>query len=114
MSKTHFTLEESDEEICTINTLSKLLKKIIDGGDKRIYLRGLSDFKDDLIPSIGREHHFIGKTVTFDNHHEKQLLSRVRRQAYAQWNRVPNEWESIILARHHGLPNRLLAFERPS
>lgn len=36
------------------------------------------------------------------------MLRRFRRYAYAHFQRVPTEWETLFLARHHGLPTRLL------
>ena len=60
------------------------------------------------MPSIGRCQHYAGKSVVFSAREEQSLLKRFRRYAYEYFRRVPTEWETLFLARHHGLPTRLL------
>ena len=60
------------------------------------------------MPSIGRRQHYAGKAVMFTEKEERSLLKRFRRYAYEYFKRVPTEWETLFLARHHGLPTRLL------
>ena len=60
------------------------------------------------MPSIGREQYYAGKSVTFSEKQERSLLKRFRRYAYEYFRHVPTEWETLFLARHHGLPTRLL------
>ena len=73
-----------------------------------VYLRGQDDINDGLVPSIGREHRYAGKSCKFDLRQEKNLLHRFRRRSYNHYNRVLDPWETLFLARHHGLPTRLL------
>lgn len=61
-----------------------------------------------MIPSIGRSHSFGGRSRTFDREIERRLLHRFRRYAYAFGARELTEWEALFVARHHGLPVRLL------
>ncbi len=95
-------------EITNVASLLDAIKEFINGGDPRVYLRGVGDTTYSPLPSIGRKHHYIGRPYTFTRLNERQMLSRFRRHAFAQWNRIPTEWEALFLARHHGLPVRLL------
>jgi len=74
----------------------------------RMYFRGHGEPINALVPSIGRKQYYIGKSILFDRHKERELLSRFRRHAYEHFQRLPTEWETLFLARHHGLPTRLL------
>lgn len=74
----------------------------------RLYFRGHGEPVHALVPSIGRKQYFLGKSLVFDRRKERELLSRFRRYAYEYFQRPPTEWETLFLARHHGLPTRLL------
>lgn len=39
---------------------------------------------------------------------ERRILDRFRRRAYSLTHGVLNEWEIMFIARHHGLPTRIL------
>jgi hypothetical protein len=73
-----------------------------------VWLRGLSDKRYKLIPSIGRDHTFAGRTIKFDNKLERRLLNRFKRYAYGILGHKLTEWEWLFLARHHSLPVRIL------
>lgn len=73
-----------------------------------VWLRGMSKECYLLVPSVGREHRFAGKTKTIDLVLERELLHRFRRHAFEYFGRKLTEWEALIVARHHGLPVRLL------
>jgi len=74
-----------------------------------VYLRGQRDSGYGLRPSIGRKHSFGGKVIDrFTEEQERNLLHRFRRYAYLHCRRDIGPWEALILARHHGLPVRLL------
>lgn len=74
-----------------------------------VWLRGLQDKeKHKLLPSIGREYEFAGQSFSFNEKSEEQLLQRFRRYAYKYISRPLRRWEAIVLARHHGLPVRLM------
>lgn len=72
------------------------------------YFRGEPKLSETLQPSIGRRHYYAGKSITFTAQQERLMLHRFRRHAYSHFQRVPTEWETLFLARHHGLPTRLL------
>ena len=72
------------------------------------YFRGEPKLSETLQPSIGRRHYYAGKSITFTAEQERRMLHRFRRHAYSHFQRVPTEWETLFLARHHGLPTRLL------
>ena len=73
-----------------------------------VWLRGLSSDEYDLVPSIGRPHEFGGKKATFDDKHERNMLHRFRRYAFQFLGHTPTDWDALFIARHHGLPVRLL------
>ncbi len=80
-------------------------------GESRTYFRAESaeaGRRPEPQPSIGRGYWFLGRFHQFSERDERQLLSRFRRRADEFLGRVPTVWESIIIARHHGLPVRLL------
>ena len=79
-----------------------------------LYLRGQPDENWGLRPSIARldQKKVAGKAVQVAKDtagvQEKALLHRFRRHTYEERGRVLTEWEALFLARHHGLPVRLL------
>src|SRR5687767_12837681 len=94
-----------------IRELEHFLKSIRDFGGRgpaQTYFRGQGEPVEQLMPSIGRRQNYAGKSVTFTEKEERALLKRFRRYAYEYFKRVPTEWETLFLARHHGLPTRLL------
>jgi hypothetical protein len=78
------------------------------GNTFECYFRGEPKLGETLQPSIGRRHYYAGKSIVFTPAQERLMLHRFRRHAYAHFQRVPTEWETLFLARHHGLPTRLL------
>jgi hypothetical protein len=79
-----------------------------------LYLRGVPDEAWTLRTSIALlcQRKVAGKPVPVSKDtalvQEKALLHRFRRHTYEERGRVLSEWESLFLARHHGLPVRLL------
>jgi len=91
--------------------LSRRINEIKKKNDlTQLWYRGHSDAgKHRLVPSIGRQHKYGGKSVDgFDPKQERNLLHRFRRRAYPYVGRILNEWEALFLARHHELPTRIL------
>ena len=71
------------------------------------YFRG-DPFNRALRPSIGHDLRFAGRTLVADEPTERKLLNRFRRFAWSHLNRVQSDWEALFLARHYGLPTRIL------
>jgi hypothetical protein len=84
------------------------IKRFAGKGDSHLYFRGHGEPTNALVPSIGRKHFYLDQSLCFDETGERQLLARFRRHAYEHFGRLPNQWETLFLARHHGLPTRLL------
>lgn len=96
-----------------ILSVSDLVKRVanIDGPS---YFRGLPNQSWGLIPTIAwmKERKLNGLPVRVREDvadvQEQFLLHRFRRHTYEERGRVLNQWEALFLARHHGLPVRLL------
>ena len=76
--------------------------------NRKLWYRGHSKVKYELIPTIGRKLEYMGKKVRVTPSEEVQLLHRFRRRAYPLVGRAMTAGEAIFLARHHGLPTRVL------
>jgi hypothetical protein len=76
------------------------------------WYRGHSKAEWNLVPTIGRPYTYNGKKLTFSVEQERLLLHRFRRRIYPHSGRILNEWEALLLARHHALPTRILDWSR--
>ena len=76
-------------------------------GDPLLW-RGQPNANWGLRPTIGRTHYHIGSKVSFNSNTETALLVRFRRYSYLELKRALTGWETLLLAREHGLPVRLL------
>ncbi len=75
--------------------------------------RGVADFKaHTLVPSIGRLSKFQKATLADINKEEKHWLKRFRLEGARHVDASLTAWEWMVLARHHGLPVRLLDWTR--
>jgi hypothetical protein len=66
-----------------------------------IWFRGVTNRQYTLVPSLGRSPYVLG---------QERALINVFKQNAVQFleQRPPNQWEWLFLARHHGVPTRLL------
>jgi len=90
---------------------TRVLLENVEPIQARLYLRGQSDQAWGLLPTIARtDYWFAGHTMKrpFTLLQERNLLHRFRRYTYENEGRVMTKWEVFFLARHHGLPVRLL------
>ena len=88
-----------------VRSLFNLRREIANG--KMLY-RGQAKGSRRLVPTVGREQMYAGRKKHFSPHDELQLLYRFRRRIYPHEDRVLSAGEALFLARHHGLPTRLL------
>ena len=71
----------------------------------RWVFRGHSSAQYNLVPSVGRDSH----TSKSREKYEHSVFDIFQREAHGFLATLPtNEWEWLALARHHGLPTRLL------
>jgi len=76
--------------------------------NRKLLYRGLPKASYKLLPSVGRPQEYAKRNVELDDSAEINLLHRFRRRAFPHTDRVLAAGEAIFLARHHGLPTRLL------
>ncbi|HYG34660.1 MAG TPA: FRG domain-containing protein [Clostridia bacterium] len=107
MKKVQFTFEEG-ATIRNVEHFLSEIKRFAGKGDFRLYFRGHGIPAETLMPSIGRKHYYLGQSIRFDEPAERNLLMQYRRYAYEHFGRIASMWETLFLARHHGLPTRLL------
>jgi len=89
----------------TVSSVSEFIDFVL--GEKRAHYlyRGHGDESWHLEPGIDRVKH--GPLTRLD--HERQMFLEFHRRAAAFLTTPPpNDWEFLALARHHGLPTRLL------
>lgn len=71
------------------------------GRRQPIWFRGCSDKRYTLVPSLGRR--------PYELQHERALVNAFKQNAIQFVSERPqSEWEWLFLARHHGVPTRLL------
>ena len=87
-----------------IRSVYDLLRAVEDRRRRRripIWFRGVTNKGYELVPSLGRPPFELG---------QERALINVFKQNAVQFldQRPPNQWEWLFLARHHGVPTRLL------
>lgn len=98
----------------TIESVTQFVKVLFDlrGGlnDRKLLFRGQPCNSEEykLKPSIGRQHKYAGRSKLFEPVDEINLLHRFRRRSYPHVGGHLKAGEALFLARHHGLPTRLL------
>ena len=96
-----------------VRSVSALVERVA-AAKGALYFRGQTDESWGLVPTIARldQRKVAGNPVHVATDtaivQEKHLLHRFRRHTYEERGRVLSEWEALFLARHHGLPVRLL------
>lgn len=84
------------EQVCSLNLNGCLF-------------RGVTDVKAyKLVPSVGRPTKFQGATLAKRTAEEKLALKRFRLEGAQFVSGNPSAWDWMTIARHHGLPVRLL------
>jgi FRG domain len=92
-----------------IDSVTGLLQSIAElRVDQKLWFRGHANSSWSLVPTIGREQCYAGKRPILSRDDEWMLLHRFRRRCYAAMDRAISPLEAMFLARHHGLPTRLL------
>jgi hypothetical protein len=103
------TIRERPEAVTsTLSYISAVFALRKELGEAKLWYRGHSDIAYWLRPSVGREQSYAGQKRILKQDQEISLLHRFRRRSYPHVQRAMTAGEAIFLARHHGLPTRLL------
>lgn len=74
-----------------------------------VFLRGQGKFDWGLLPTISRLPGYAGKEIKgYNRDREDYLLNRFRRYTWTSLGRTVGDRELLLLARHHGVPVRLI------
>ena len=109
MSKLLFTKPRPKVSIASVTDIVDIVSE----KQGPLYFRGQENDAWGLQPTIARlrNHSHAGsrpEVAANPEEQEKALLHRFRRHTYEERNRVLDPWEVLFVARHHGLPVRLL------
>jgi hypothetical protein len=109
-SEVSFTLQPRGGDIGSVEDfVSEVFNLRHSIKDRKLLYRGHAKSSYELKPMIGRPLQYLGKSVSLANREtEISLLHRFRRRAYPHVQRAITAGEAIFIARHHGLPTRLL------
>jgi hypothetical protein len=95
--------------IDTLDVFVREVSTVREDTDKhKLWFRGHSRTEFRLLPTIGRTAEYGGLRKRFDSATERELLHRFRRRAFPYDDRVERAGYAVFLARHHGLPTRLM------
>ena len=95
--------------IKSVSDLVRDVGKVREATDQhKLWFRGHASTAFRLLSTIGRPATYGGRKKRFTRADEEQLLHRFRRRAFPHDGAVTNAGYAIFLARHHGLPTRLL------
>ena len=93
-------------EASLIQNWSEFVNFINDLDDGKWAFRGMSNQDYDLIPTVGRENL---RSDGYNDYWEREVFERFKAQAVAHVSKVPpDDLSWLALARHHGLPTRIL------
>jgi hypothetical protein len=103
-----FYVQHRGEVESLLEFLGDLFKLREELDNRKLWFRGHSRKDYELVPSIGRKTEYAGKKICFSLIQESNLLHRFRRRTYLEAGRLLKAGEALFIARHHGLPTRLL------
>lgn len=97
----------------SVGALFEILAGPGPGGALRMVYRGVSNAAYQLTPSLGRVGSLLGLDEEARLIREQLLLDDFRKFARPYFESgLPDDWELLAIAQHHGLPTRLLDWTR--
>jgi len=104
MGNTWFAFDEYDAD-----TIVKFVHLILEGLRSPYLFRGHADIDWELEPAIDRADFCDARKLMTRKDHERLALEEFKRYARPHLHQLPrDDWEFLALARHHGVPTRLL------
>lgn len=101
------------QQVASAGTLFELLMEPPASEFQKTVYRGVSDSRYQLIPSIGRIPSLKAGDEDQRLQREQLLIQDFRKFARPYFESgMPDDWELLAIAQHHGLPTRLLDWSR--
>lgn len=93
----------------SVDSVSGLIKEIPDLAEhQRLLFRGHDTTEYKILPTCARPHTFLTKSKVLNAKDERDIFERFRRRSHDLLGAQQGAGKALLVARHHGLPVRLI------